>query len=307
MDTPLVNGTAYPYVQVEPQGLPVPHPERLQRPLLNLQLYYAKSNTPDHVDTPTGTLIADANCRRGPDGPGASAHPAAAALAGDLADGRPGRRRAGPRAPPARMIQIGTEGGFLPAPVVLPNTADRLRRTTAGTSSVLERPSTDALPRAGRARRRHRRLLAGARRQPSSSSTTTRRRRSRRSTRVTTTTPATRTRPTRAARRRRCPATARTPAPSCSSRWTARPGSLGVRPGRAARRPAGRLRGVAATQPIVPEIGVRAAFEHHVRTRYARIQDTTLAFTPAGATTPLTLPLHARSRSRSCSSSTTGG
>ena len=32
MDTPLVNGTAYPYLKVQPQGLPVPDPERVQRP-----------------------------------------------------------------------------------------------------------------------------------------------------------------------------------------------------------------------------------------------------------------------------------
>ena len=30
MDTPVVNGTAYPYLHVRAQGLPVPDPERLQ-------------------------------------------------------------------------------------------------------------------------------------------------------------------------------------------------------------------------------------------------------------------------------------
>ena len=33
-DTPVINGTAYPTLTVDPQGLPLPHPQRGQRPLL---------------------------------------------------------------------------------------------------------------------------------------------------------------------------------------------------------------------------------------------------------------------------------
>ena len=75
-DTILVNGTVYPYVEVEPAAVPVPRAQRLQRP----------------VPEPAGSSMRRAN--------------------GDAV--RPSRTR--PNAPGPAFIQIGTEGGFLPYP-----------------------------------------------------------------------------------------------------------------------------------------------------------------------------------------------
>ena len=108
-----------------------------------------------------------------------------------------------PAAAGPQMIQIGNEGGFLPAPVVAPNQPvgyDYNRRdivvlNVTSTRCCSGRPSGPTSSSTSRRSRRHdadplqRRARAGARR----------------STRATTTTPATRTRPPRAARRRTLP------------------------------------------------------------------------------------------------------
>ncbi len=79
-----------------------------------------------------------------------------------MADRRPRRRRADPRRHVGpKFIQIGTEGGFLPRPVVLPNTPvgyNYNRRDIV----VLNVDEQDPHAGPGRARRCHRRLLAGA-------------------------------------------------------------------------------------------------------------------------------------------------
>jgi spore coat protein A len=86
-DTPVINGAAYPYLTVEPRRYRFRILNGSQARFYNLQLYYANS---------TGTEI-DLKALR---------------------DGRivpnPATVKAGPR-----MIQIGTETGFLPFPVVL--------------------------------------------------------------------------------------------------------------------------------------------------------------------------------------------
>ncbi len=89
MDTPLVNGTAYPYLKVQPKAYRFRILNASNDRTLNLQLYYAKSNaTMWNAD---GTLNnADA---------GEVPMVAAVKTAGypaDLADRRPRRRRARP-------------------------------------------------------------------------------------------------------------------------------------------------------------------------------------------------------------------
>ncbi len=112
---PLVNGVAYPYLEVRPPRVPVPDPQRLrwtapQPPALPGPL--------GRADVAGDGSLADAGRRRGADG---------ARRAGgrtgrrtgrptDATAGCPTRRAAGPE-----LIQIGNECGLLPAPVVLPN------------------------------------------------------------------------------------------------------------------------------------------------------------------------------------------
>jgi len=121
MDTPVVNGTAYPFLPVERKAYRFRILNACNDRMLNLQLYYAKSNTPDSVDPNTGlpTLQTDSGevamvpAERNGVGTAGYTYP-------DQLDGRdggvPDSRNAGPS-----IIQIGTEGGILPAPVVIPN------------------------------------------------------------------------------------------------------------------------------------------------------------------------------------------
>ena len=170
--------------------------------------------------------------RRGPDGRRRSSRPGyPPTWPTDGRDGGvPDPTAAGPQ-----MIQIGTEGGFLPAPVVLANHAGRLRLQPPRHRRA-ERHEPHAAARPGRAGRRDRRLLAGAGRLQAHP--VQRRARAgpgvRPALRLLHRRPGPDRRP--AARRRPCPATARTPAPSCSSRC--RPGTAGARvqPGQRCRR-----------------------------------------------------------------------
>ena len=50
MDTPVVNGTAYPYLKVQRKAYRFRILNASNDRSLNLQLYFAKSNTPDSVD-----------------------------------------------------------------------------------------------------------------------------------------------------------------------------------------------------------------------------------------------------------------
>jgi spore coat protein A, manganese oxidase len=73
-DTPVINGTLYPYLAVEPRHYRFRILNGSQARFFNLQLYYEQSSTPGEANL-----------------------------------GKPG----------PRMVQIGTEGGFLPVPVAL--------------------------------------------------------------------------------------------------------------------------------------------------------------------------------------------
>jgi FtsP/CotA-like multicopper oxidase with cupredoxin domain len=115
MDTPLVNGAAYPYLNVQPQAYRFRILNASNDRTLNLQLYYAKSTAT--MWNANGTLnTADAG-----------EVPMVAAAAGTglpttwPTDGRDGGVP-DPKAAGPSMIQIGNEGGLLPNPVTLPNT-----------------------------------------------------------------------------------------------------------------------------------------------------------------------------------------
>jgi FtsP/CotA-like multicopper oxidase with cupredoxin domain len=101
MDTPVINGTPYPYLTVEPKAYRFRVLNACNDRFVNLQLYYA--------DPTNSTEVA-----MFPAVPGTNA-PASWPTDG-RAGGIPNWTNAGPN-----MIQIGTEGGFLPAAVILTN------------------------------------------------------------------------------------------------------------------------------------------------------------------------------------------
>lgn len=108
MDTPVVNGKAYPYLEVDPKTYRFRILNAADDRFVNLQLYLADPavTTEDgRVDTEVKMVPAFATAGFPEQWP---------------TDGRDG----GVPDPATRgpsFIQIGTEGGFLPAPVVLPN------------------------------------------------------------------------------------------------------------------------------------------------------------------------------------------
>jgi FtsP/CotA-like multicopper oxidase with cupredoxin domain len=113
-DTPLVNGTAYPSVTVQPKSYRLRVLNGADDRFFNLQMYTAKSQ--NAMWKADGTLNdGDAGeVRMVPAVPTASFP---ATWPRDARDGGvPDPTTAGPS-----WIQIGTEGGFLPAPVVVPN------------------------------------------------------------------------------------------------------------------------------------------------------------------------------------------
>jgi FtsP/CotA-like multicopper oxidase with cupredoxin domain len=114
MDTPLVNGTAYPYLNVDRKAYRFRILNASNDRTLNLQLYYAKSNAP--MWNGNGTLN-DANAGEVPMVAAVTTPGFPANWPTDGRDGGvPDPAKVGPS-----MIQIGNDGGFLPAPVVLPN------------------------------------------------------------------------------------------------------------------------------------------------------------------------------------------
>ena len=114
MDTPVVNGTAYPYLKVQRKAYRFRILNASNDRTYNLQLYYAKSNGP--MWNPDGTLN-DANAGEVPMVPAVKTAGYPATWPTDGRDGGvPDPAATGPE-----MIQIGNDGGMLPAPVVLPN------------------------------------------------------------------------------------------------------------------------------------------------------------------------------------------
>ncbi len=98
MDTPLVNGEAYPYLDVQPTTVRFRVLNAADDRFVNLQLYVADPN----VTTSDGRTNTEVRMVVAPDG---------------RDGGVPDPAMAGPS-----MIQIANDGGFLPAPAVLKNT-----------------------------------------------------------------------------------------------------------------------------------------------------------------------------------------
>jgi FtsP/CotA-like multicopper oxidase with cupredoxin domain len=117
MDTPIVNGTPYPYLKVNRKAYRFRILNACNDRFLNLQLYFAASNAP--MWNSSGALN-DANAGEVNMVPAIRGIPGTTGYPVDITDGRDGGvpdvRKAGPK-----VIQIGTEGSFLPAPVVLSN------------------------------------------------------------------------------------------------------------------------------------------------------------------------------------------
>ena len=103
MDTPIVNGTAYPYVVVEPRAYRFQILNASNDRAINLSIFYADPADPTGKDVKM--VAAGPNPSFPPDWP---------------TDGRdggvPDPATVGPN-----MIQIGSESGVLPNPVVIPN------------------------------------------------------------------------------------------------------------------------------------------------------------------------------------------
>jgi FtsP/CotA-like multicopper oxidase with cupredoxin domain len=114
MDTPLVNGTAYPVLNVQPKSYRFRILNAADDRFFNLQLYTAKSQ--NTMWNPDGTLN-DADSGEVKMVPADTTPGYPATWPTDGRDGGvPDPNTSGPT-----WIQIGTEGGFLPAPAVFPN------------------------------------------------------------------------------------------------------------------------------------------------------------------------------------------
>ena len=118
MDTATVNGVAYPFLNVQRKAYRFRILNASDDRTLNLQLYYAKSNAP--MWKANGTLN-NANAGEVPMVPAVKGIPGTSGYSSGQTDGRdgglPDTRAAGPS-----LIQIGNEGGFLPAVDVLNST-----------------------------------------------------------------------------------------------------------------------------------------------------------------------------------------
>ena len=111
LDTPVINGTAYPFVNVQPRAYRFRILNACNDRFVNLQLYVADATLKNVTMIPADGAIYPAANRQ----PG---EPATLPVAFDgRTGGVPDPRTAGPQ-----IIQIGSEGGLLPAVAVLPNT-----------------------------------------------------------------------------------------------------------------------------------------------------------------------------------------
>ncbi len=135
MDTPVINGTAYPYLTVQPKAYRFRILNASNDRMWNLQLYVAKSSNP--MWNLTSGALLDANAGEVPMIP-AIPRPITSIITSTYTttltsttvftwpatwptDGRDGGVP-DPLAAGPQFIQIGSEGGFLPAPVALANT-----------------------------------------------------------------------------------------------------------------------------------------------------------------------------------------
>jgi FtsP/CotA-like multicopper oxidase with cupredoxin domain len=125
MDTPIVNGTAYPYLEVEPKAYRFRILNAGNDRFLNLQLYVAADKTTPTTPGTTGTLLCDPLSLTPSPGPVENCTevkmvPVSTFPANQQADWPSGIPDQTPALKGPAWIQIGTEGGFLPKPVVLP-------------------------------------------------------------------------------------------------------------------------------------------------------------------------------------------
>ena len=112
MDTPVINGTAYPYVKVEPKAYRLRILNVCNERMLNLQMYVAD---PAIYTNASGQAFTNTEVRMIPAVAGTNIPPWYPTMDG-RDGGVPDPLLEGPR-----MVQIGTEGGLLPAPVVITN------------------------------------------------------------------------------------------------------------------------------------------------------------------------------------------
>jgi len=104
MDTPIVNGTAYPYLEVDPRAYRFRILNAANDRFFNLQMYVADPNGYSIPNSNFGTEVKMVSASGTP------------GLPADFPSGIPDPAMKGPD-----WIQIGTEGGFLPAPVEIPS------------------------------------------------------------------------------------------------------------------------------------------------------------------------------------------
>jgi FtsP/CotA-like multicopper oxidase with cupredoxin domain len=104
MDTPLVNGTAYPYMEVDPKAYRFRILNAANDRFFNLQMYVANDAAYKIPNTDFGTEVKMIPVGNTP------------GIPADFPSGIPDPSLKGPD-----WIQIGTEGGFLPEPVVIPS------------------------------------------------------------------------------------------------------------------------------------------------------------------------------------------
>ena len=134
MDTPVINGTPYPYLTVQPKAYRFRVLNSCNDRFLNLQLYYADTNLTEVAMVSAMPHTAAGNSNAVPidadDLPLASPTDTVSAVTGLPVrkwpltwptDGRDGGVPDPLKAGPA-IIQLGTEGGFLPQAVVIPST-----------------------------------------------------------------------------------------------------------------------------------------------------------------------------------------
>jgi FtsP/CotA-like multicopper oxidase with cupredoxin domain len=123
LDTQLVNGTAYPYLEVEPKAYRFRVLNASNDRMVNLQLYVAADKTTPTTPGTTGTLLCDPTSATPSPGPVENCTevkmvPVSVAPANQYADTPSGIPDPGTKGPD--WIMIGTEGGFMPKPVVVP-------------------------------------------------------------------------------------------------------------------------------------------------------------------------------------------
>lgn len=122
LDTPLVNGTAYPYLEVEPKAYRFRILNAANDRMLNLQLYVAADKTtwkpgtgPALPGSPDTVCAAGADPTKCTEVKMVSVINSPANQYADTPSGIPDPATKGPA-----WWQIGTEGGFMPKPVVVP-------------------------------------------------------------------------------------------------------------------------------------------------------------------------------------------